>query len=140
MNTWKRLLLTSAVLCLPLSGCDYSADVVSPDSEETQELIDVSGYSVHYLTGDTSPDEYPPYDVSFMLLTCGREGSNLINATVEICKENCIDYNMLSRGGEVRYSVDYKYTVYPIDFSGGRLFVALGRHVSDGVLFSIRYE
>lgn len=140
MNTWKRLLLTAAVLCLPLSGCDYSADVVSSDSEETQELIDVSGYSVHYLIGDTSPDECPPYEVSFMLLTCGREGSNLINATVEICKENGIDYNKLSRSGEVVYSADYAYTVYPMNFSCGKLFVAIGRHVADGVLYSIRYE
>ena len=136
----KILRLTAVLICLMMSGCNASDVNTAFPASETQELIDVSDYSVHYLTGEASPEEYLPQDVTFLLMTCGREASGLIAATVEICKENGIDLTMLTTDGIVRYSTDYTYRIYPLQFDRGRLDIGLERHVSDGVLYSIEYE
>ena len=136
----KILRLTAAMICPMMAGCNVSDVNTAFLSSETQELINVSDYSMHYPTGEATPEEYPPQEVTIMLMTCGREASELIAATVEICKENGIDYTELSPAGAVQYSTDYTYTIYPLQFDVGRLNIGLERHVREGVLYSIEYE
>lgn len=129
----KTLRLAAALLCLLLAGCGNT----SASSEIQEALVDVSDYSVHYLTGKAPPNEYPPEEVSLRFMMCGREASELIAATVEICMENGIDHNTLLTDGNMLYSTEYKYQIFPMKFDGGRLLVGIYKHVEDGVIYKI---